>query len=142
MCRMAKGEHGMPFLICGLCWSALFFNAQPFFTLAATNLAPTLSIQLPAPVADPFTANPALLNSRSNAPLKEIQPGIFHLADVKIDKRQRTVSFPAVMNLRQGAMEYFLVTSWGKVHESILRTDTEPFRIHVAMLLLGAKDAG
>ena len=33
-------------------------------------------------------------------------------------------------------MEYFLVASWGKTHESILKTDTEPFRIHLAMLLL------
>src|SRR5579863_8183793 len=39
-------------------------------------------------------------------------------------------------------MEYFLVTTWGKVHESILQTETDPFRIHTAMLLLGARGAG
>jgi len=76
------------------------------------------------------------------AELKEVQPGIFQFGDIKINKRQRTVRFPAVINLRRGPMEYFLVNSWGKVHESILRTDTEPYRIHVAMLLLGVKGAG
>ena len=74
--------------------------------------------------------------------LKEVKPGIFQFGEIKINKRQRTIRFPAVINLRQGPMEYFLVSSWGKVHESILRTDTEPYRIHVAMLLLGAKGAG
>jgi len=78
----------------------------------------------------------------ARAPLREIAPGIFQLGDIRIDKHQSTVSFPAVLNLRQGAMEYLMVSSWGKVHESILRTETEPYRIHVAMLLLGAKGAG
>ena len=74
--------------------------------------------------------------------VKEIGAGVFKVGDVTIDKRSRTVSFPAAVNLTKGAMEYLLVTTWGKVHESILRTETEPFRIHIGMLLLGAKGAG
>jgi hypothetical protein len=69
-------------------------------------------------------------------PIHEVTPGIFEMGDVRIDQRARTVSFPARLNLDRGPMEYFLVTSWGKTHESILATDTEPFRIHLAMLLL------
>jgi hypothetical protein len=74
--------------------------------------------------------------------VKEIRPGVFALGDVTLDKKHRTVTFPAKLNLTQGPMEYFLVTTWGKVHESILQTESEPFRIHTAMLLLGAKGAG
>ena len=90
---------------------------------------------------DPFErammpANPASPEVQSNMPIREISPGVFALGEVRLDKEQRTVSFPARLNLDQGPMEYFLVTSWGKTHESILRTDTEPFRIHLAMLLL------
>ena len=90
---------------------------------------------------DPFERAllPADLSSpevKSNMPIREISPGIYELGDVRIDKEQRTVSFPARLNLDSGPMEYFLVTSWGKTHESILKTDTEPFRIHLAMLLL------
>ncbi len=77
-------------------------------------------------------------DSQTNLVLKEVRPGIFELGDVRIDKRQRTVSFPALLNLSQGPMEYLLVASWGKVHESVLRTETEPYRIHLAMLLLRA----
>lgn len=98
--------------------------------------------QAPVPSASPDTipTQPGQ-NAESNT-VKEISPGIFALGDVRLDKKHRTVSFPAKLNLTQGPMEYFLVTTWGKIHESILQTDTEPFRIHTAMLLLGAKGAG
>ena len=87
---------------------------------------------------------PALGQSASstNVSLVEVRPGVFELGGITIDRHNRTVRFPAKTNLRQGAMEYFLVTYWGKTHESILRTDIEPNRIHLAMLLLGAKGAG
>lgn len=75
----------------------------------------------------------------SPLPIQVIGAGIFQLANVTLDKRQRSVSFPAVVNMNQGPMEYFLVTSYGKVHESILRTDTLPQHIHIAMLLLDVK---
>ena len=68
-------------------------------------------------------------------------PGILQLGQVRLDKQQRAVSFPAVLNMSKGGMEYFLVTSYGKTHESILRTDVPPFHVHVAMLLLGASGA-
>jgi hypothetical protein len=93
--------------------------------------------------ADPFerAMMPPDPNSpivKSNMPIREISPGIFEMGDVRIDKARRTVSFPARLNLDRGPMEYLLVTSWGKTHESILKTDTEPFRIHLAMILLDA----
>jgi hypothetical protein len=96
---------------------------------------------------DPFErallpADPASPEVKSNMPIREISPGIFALGEVRIDREQRTVSFPARLNLDQGPMEYFLVTSWGKTHESILKTDTEPFRIHLAMLLLDTNANG
>lgn len=68
-----------------------------------------------------------------------ITPGVFQIGNVTIDRQKRTVSFPAIVNLIQGPMEYLLVSNYGKVHESILRTDATPEHIHVAMLLLDAK---
>jgi len=50
--------------------------------------------------------------------------------------------FPAFVNMREGALEYLLVTTYGKTHESLLRTDVEPQQVHVAMLLLGGRGAG
>jgi hypothetical protein len=114
---------------------AVIFFALGLFSLGLR--AQPVSNSQPPSVASPQSTPPAKPDV-----LKEIQPGIFMLGDVKLDKQHRTVSFPARLNLSQGPMEYFLVTSWGKTHESILQTETEPFRIHTAMLLLGAKGAG
>ena len=72
---------------------------------------------------------------------KEVSPGLFELGKVRIHKQNRTIEFPAVVNMKEGIAEYFLVSTQGKVHESVLRTDVEPYQIHVAMLLLGGKGA-
>jgi hypothetical protein len=72
--------------------------------------------------------------------LKEIQPGVFQLGSLRLDKEKRLVQFPATINMTNGLVEYFLVAGTGKLHESILKTETEPAQIHVAMLLLGAHE--
>jgi hypothetical protein len=74
--------------------------------------------------------------------LKTIGPGLFEIGAVRFDKAARTVSFPATVNMKDGAIEYLIVTKNGKTHESLLRTEAEPQHIHLAMLLLGAKGAG
>jgi hypothetical protein len=80
--------------------------------------------------------------SLTNAPLKQIRPGVFELGQVRLDKDKRTVSFPASVNLREGNIEYVVVTAAGKTHESLLRTAAEPYHLQLAFLLLGAKGAG
>jgi hypothetical protein len=77
--------------------------------------------------------------AKPEAAVREISPGIFAVGEVKLDKALRTVQFPAVINLEDAPVEYLLVTERGKVHESVLRTQAEPYHIHLAMLLLGVK---
>jgi hypothetical protein len=96
-----------------------------------------------APAAEDSSLTPATPPvSATNLPLRQVGPGQFELGKVRLDKRQRTVSFPAVVNLTEGIIEYLLVTEAGKTHESLLRTDVAPYQIHVAMLLLDARGAG
>jgi len=78
----------------------------------------------------------------TNAPMKAIGPGLFEIGKVRLNKNDKSVTFPAVLNMSPGLVEYVLVTETGKIHESLLRTDAEPYQIHMAMLLLGAKGAG
>lgn len=96
--------------------------------------------------AETPTPNPPPPGSGSgnvtNAPLKQIRPGVFELGQVRLDKDKRTVSFPASVNLREGHIEYVVVTAIGKTHESLLRTTAEPYHLQLAFLLLGAKGAG
>ena len=78
----------------------------------------------------------------TNFPLKPIGPGMLELGLVRLDKQRGSATIPAFVNMKEGIVEYLLVTSGGKTHESVLRTDAEPHHIHVAMLLLGARGAG
>jgi len=77
----------------------------------------------------------------TNATFIEIRAGVFELGGIRFDQKARTASFPAAVNLREGPIEYVIVTTSGKIHESLLRTDIAPQHLHIAMLLLGAKGA-
>jgi hypothetical protein len=58
---------------------------------------------------------------------------------VRVNAQERWLSFPAAINQRTGVVEYVVVTTTGKTHESVLRTEAEPYHIHAGMLLLGAQ---
>ncbi len=85
------------------------------------------------------------LAALTNTPIRTVGPGVFQLGQVRLDKAQRTVSFPATLNLaytNNPLMEYFLVTDYGKAHESVLKTETPPYQVHLAMLLLSGQAGG
>lgn len=110
----------------------------------ALGLAWWLTLAVP-PLQAQFREGPPprAAAATTNAPIKEISPGIFQIGQVTIDKGKRTASFPAMLNINDAAaIEYFLVTENGKIHESALRTTAEPYHINLALLLLGATGAG
>jgi hypothetical protein len=76
--------------------------------------------------------------SSTNETIRQSGPGLFEIGKLRLDQAKRTITFPAVVNLRQGPIEYVLVTDYGKIHESLLRTEVNPYSIQVALLLLGA----
>lgn len=110
---------------------------------AATNRPSPAAPPIEAASLPPLPPTPqeSSRDSLTNLPLRLVGPGIFEIGKVRLDKKQRTVSFPAVLNMNQGPMEYFLVTHYGKTHESVLRTEAQPYHLHVAVLLLGATGA-
>ena len=85
---------------------------------------------------------PNLINKMASNGFQQAEPGIIVLSKVRLDHRQKSITFPAVLNLNRGLIEYVIVTQTGKTHESLLRTEAEPYQIHAAMLLLNAKGAG
>ncbi len=95
------------------------------------------------PTSSTLGAPPSRLipDSATNLPVRDLGNGRWQLGQVLIDRSQRTVSFPAVVNMNSAIVEYLAVATGGKTHESILRTDARPFDLHVGMLLLGAKAA-
>lgn len=75
-------------------------------------------------------------------PIRELGGGIFELGKIRIDKNTKSATFAASVNMNSGTVEYLLVRAGGKTHESALVTDAQPYYLHVAMLLLGAKGSG
>jgi hypothetical protein len=86
-----------------------------------------------------FSLSPLAGATATNAPVKELPDGNLQIGLVTVNPKLKTLTFPAAVNMRTGLVEYVLVTGGGKVHESIFKTEAEPFHIHTAMLLLGAK---
>lgn len=87
----------------------------------------------PVPVPNPEQA------AVTNMVIRPAGAGVFEIGRVRLSKSDRTVTFPAVVNARQGPMEYFLVAPYGATHESVLRTEAQPYHVHIAMLLLDAR---
>jgi hypothetical protein len=80
--------------------------------------------------------------AETNAPpVKDLGGGRMEIGKVLLDRSNRSISFPAAVNMQTGVVEYVVVTTKGKTHESVLRTEAEPFHLHTAMLLLGARTA-
>lgn len=74
-------------------------------------------------------------------PFREASLGVYENGAVRIEAKQRTVSFPAKLNQEAGALEYGIVTPSGSVHESLLVAEVDPVELHAAFLLLGVKPA-
>ena len=77
----------------------------------------------------------------TNEAIRQVAPGLFEIGNVRLDQAKRTITFPAFVNLREGPIEYVLVADYGKIHESLLRTEVSPYSIQLALLLLGATPA-
>lgn len=75
----------------------------------------------------------------TNNPVKQIGPNLFEIGIVQLDSKNRTITIPTTVNMNEGQIEYVLVSTAGKLHESLLKTKAEPYHIHVAMLLLNGK---
>ncbi len=69
--------------------------------------------------------------------IKMITPGIFEIGGIYLDKKEGTVEFDSVLNMDKGLLEYLIVGNSGKVHESLLKTEIEPYNLQIALLLIG-----
>lgn len=80
---------------------------------------------------------PIGMNAPDVHPVERIGEGMFRIGLVIVDKKQRSVSFPASVNMTTGLLEYLVVRNGGKTHESLLKTEAEPYDIQLGLLLLG-----
>lgn len=74
--------------------------------------------------------------------MRVVGGGVFELGQIRLDRNNRSISFPGVINMDRGPIEYVVVTAAGKVHESLVRTEAAPYHMHTAMLLIDAQGVG
>lgn len=89
--------------------------------------------ETPAPPVDTMPHHQA----SSPPPVKMVKPGVFEVGGCTIHKELSQVVFPASVNMKEGLLEYLLVSRAGKLHESLLQTDIEPYALQIALLLTG-----
>lgn len=58
------------------------------------------------------------------------------IGKVIVNHQERTVSFPAQVNMKEGILEYVCSMPNGKLHESLLVTEADPLHISLGMTLL------
>lgn len=73
--------------------------------------------------------------------IEKIGRGEYRLGEIRINKIERSVIFPAEVNMDSGLLEYLIVHRRGKTHESLLRTRVEPYSLQIAFLLVGFEGA-
>lgn len=133
------GRSGVAALIAVLAVLSLASVVGQGRPVGKTNLKNPPSEPLaPAPDQNPPTSEAARLEVLGSNAIEIVRPGVFKVGDVMMDQDRQEIRFPVELNMKKGPIEYFLCTGYGKVHEAVLRTKTQPYHIHVAMLLLGA----
>ncbi|MBL9144963.1 MAG: hypothetical protein JNM99_14880 [Verrucomicrobiaceae bacterium] len=70
--------------------------------------------------------------------IKEVGPNELRVGEVRLLKRERTITFTATVAVRTQPLEYALVHETGKAHEALLVTKVPVQDVHVAVLLLEA----
>lgn len=136
--RASLPQRGFTFLMTGCLACSAGLAALDVAQAAGVSEPAGVSRPVPPPPPVPFAPMPGRANPE--LPLfQKIGPGLFGLGDLQISKNARTVSLPAVINMNKGMLEYLLVRTGGKTHESLFRTLIDPTQLQLAMLLIGAE---
>ncbi len=80
--------------------------------------------------------------TKSAPTIKQISENEYQIGKITLDKSKRELRFGAGVNMIEGLIEYFLVTTKSdKVHETLFLTDISPLNLNIAMKLLGIKES-
>jgi len=71
--------------------------------------------------------------------VEQISPHEYKLGDLRFNSEKREIRLPALVNTREDALEYILVHSNGKTHESLFKTPIPPTNLQVVLKLLRFK---
>jgi hypothetical protein len=87
------------------------------------------------------TAQDSVVQNPQN-PVKMIEENVYQIGNLLLDGNQRMISMPGSVNMANGLIELFACAPGGKVHESVLVIDIEPYHLQVGLLMLGLEHRG
>ncbi|WP_411825353.1 YdjY domain-containing protein [Luteolibacter sp. AS25] len=70
---------------------------------------------------------------------KQLDENRYQIGSVVFNKETREIRFPAILNMREGLLEFLIVHENGKIHESLFRTTASATNINLALTLLRYK---
>lgn len=108
-----------------------------FVFILASNVYASENIPLANSLPPGVEPPPFMAPAAQVAPIEKVSQGVYRIGEIIINKSEKSVSFPAHINMNKGLLEYVLVRNGGKTHESLLRTAIEPYSLQVALLLIG-----
>jgi len=73
--------------------------------------------------------------------IKQLDKNTIQIGELKLNKKEQTITFPAKVLLVDQPIEYLLINPHGKAHEALLITNLRPLHLNVAMKLLHYKES-
>jgi hypothetical protein len=106
-------------------------------TMSVAGILTALGVQAQQIPGLPPAAMTPELTSYKSAPVEKVGNGLYRIGEIAINKQEKSISFPAQVNMDRGMLEYLIVYRSGKTHESLLRTNITPYSLQLAFMLLG-----
>ena len=82
------------------------------------------------------------LHEQQEPSIVKLREGLYKVGSVILDRAQNEIRLEGEVNMQRGAIEYLACARGGKLHESVLVIDVEPYELQVALLLLGLEPGG
>lgn len=85
------------------------------------------------------TEAPAKVETPEKPAIEKLDATRYRIGEVILDQKTREIRVPAVLNMKEGLLEFLIVHEHGAIHESLLRTTASPTNINLAFKLLRYK---
>lgn len=90
----------------------------------------------PAAPAATITDSYVIPDGKTIPTIKKVDENTARLGQVLINHKEKSLSFPAQLNLQEGLIEYMVSMPHGKTHETLFFTLADPLHISVASKLI------
>ena len=74
--------------------------------------------------------------------IEKLSDTVYRIGTVILDQGKNEISVEGKVNMQSGMIEYLACARRGKLHESVLVLDAEPYQLQVALLLFGLEPGG